>query len=48
MWKIVLVLLATALFILMVRVTFERPHLDSRIGYAANGSPALMYGGIRG
>jgi hypothetical protein len=48
MWKIVLVLLATALFILMARLSYERPFLDSRIGYAANVTPALMYAGVRG
>jgi hypothetical protein len=48
MWKIVLVLLATALFILMARLSYERPLFDSRIGYAANATPALMYAGVRG
>ena len=48
MWKIVLVLVATAIFILMQRLSYERPVFDSRIGYAANVTPALMYGGVRG
>lgn len=48
MWKIVLVLLATAVFILMARLSYERPFFDSRIGYAANVTPELMYGGVRG
>ena len=48
MWKIVLVLLATALFILMARLSYERPLFDSRIGYAANATPALVYAGVRG
>ncbi len=29
MWKIVLVLLATALFILMARLSYERPFFDT-------------------
>ena len=47
MWKIVLVLVATAVFILMARLSYERPLFDSRIGYA-NSTPALMYAGARG
>jgi hypothetical protein len=47
MWKIVLVLVVTALFILMARLSYERP-FDTRIGYAANVTPGLIYAGIRG
>ena len=48
MWKIVLVLVATAIFILMARLSYERPVFDTRIGYAANVTPGLIYAGIRG
>jgi len=48
MWKIVLVLVATAIFILMARLSYERPVFDTRMGYAANVTPGLIYAGIRG
>ena len=48
MWKIVLVLVVAALFILMARLSYERPVFDTRIGYAANVTPGLIYAGIRG
>jgi hypothetical protein len=48
MWKIVLVLLATALFILMARLAYDRPALDMRIGSAPTMTAGLMYAGIRG
>jgi hypothetical protein len=48
MWKIVLVLVATALFILMARLSYERSFFDTRIGTAPNVTPGLIYAGIRG
>jgi hypothetical protein len=48
MWKIVLVLLATALFILMARLACDRPALDTRIGSVPTVTAAVMYAGIRG
>ncbi|MGC2408783.1 MAG: hypothetical protein WA441_01925 [Methyloceanibacter sp.] len=46
MWKIVLVLLATALFILIAHLVFDPPLIQMRVG--ASEMPPLMYGGIRG
>lgn len=53
MWKIVVVLLLTALAILMARLAADAPILDPRIGtvissQAAKETPPLMYAGIRG
>ena len=48
MWKIVLVLVVTALFILVARLAFEPGRFDLRIGSAEPVSTGLMYGGVRG
>jgi hypothetical protein len=53
MWKIVVVLVLTALAILMARLAYEAPILDSRIGAVsleatATATPPLMYAGVRG
>ena len=48
MWKIVLVLLATALCILMARLAYDRPSLDMLVGSAPTVTAAVMYAGIRG
>ena len=54
MWKIVVVLVLTALAILMARLAYEAPHFDTRLGASAIGShvpvltPPLMYAGVRG
>jgi hypothetical protein len=54
MWKIVVVLLLTALAILMARLAHDAPLFDSRIGTAvsletaAQTTPPLMYAGVRG
>ena len=53
MWKIVVVLILTALAILMARLAYEAP-IDTRLGAAAVGAsapaltPPLMYAGVRG
>ncbi|MEZ5827458.1 MAG: hypothetical protein R3D30_11395 [Hyphomicrobiales bacterium] len=52
MWKIVVVLVLTALAILGARLAYEAPHI--RLGATAIGShapvltPPLMYAGVRG
>jgi hypothetical protein len=56
MWKIVLVLLLTALAILVARLVYDAPVVQTRVGAAMEifgGAPAplappLMYAGIRG
>jgi hypothetical protein len=57
MWKIVVVLLLTALAILLARLVYEAPVIQTRVGMLAaellDPSPAplappLMYAGIRG
>ena len=49
MWKIILVLIATALFILMARLAYERRGFDLRLGLVAESTtPELMYAGVRG
>jgi len=54
MWKIVMVLLLTALAILLARLAYEAPMVQSRVGQAigtaapAPLAPPLMYAGIRG
>jgi len=54
MWKIVMVLLLTALAILLARLAYEAPMVQSRVGQAigtaapAPLTPPLMYAGIRG
>jgi hypothetical protein len=46
MWKMVLVLLATALFILIAQLVFDPPLIQMRVG--APEMPSLIYGGIHG
>jgi hypothetical protein len=52
MWKIVVVLLLTALAILGARIAYEPSLILSHFGAAADApalvSPPLMYAGIRG
>ena len=57
MWKIVVVLLLTALAILLARLVYEAPVIQTRVGELAAGllapapaplAPPLMYAGIRG
>jgi hypothetical protein len=54
MWKMVLILVLTALAILMARLAYDTPLFDGRIGAAvsleaATLTPApLMYAGVRG
>ena len=53
MWKIVVVLLLTALAILMARLASDAPFLDTRTGAVslqttATATPPLMYAGVRG
>jgi hypothetical protein len=45
MWKIVLLLLATAICILIAQLVADAPVIQTRVG--AIGTP-LMYGGVRG
>ena len=57
MWKIVVVLLLTALAILLARLAYEAPTVQTRVGelvseMRADGpvplAPPLMYAGVRG
>jgi hypothetical protein len=54
MWKIVVVLLLTALVILMVRLVYDAPVIQTRVGELIGTTapapvvPPLMYAGIRG
>jgi hypothetical protein len=54
MWKIVVVLLLTALAILMARLAYEAPTIQTRVGTLAGTvapaplTPPLMYAGVRG
>jgi hypothetical protein len=54
MWKIVVVLLLTALAILGARLAYEAPMVQTRVGQLmettapAPLAPPLMYAGIRG
>ncbi len=54
MWKIVVVLLLTALAILLARLAYDAPVIQTRVGLltstaaSAPLSPPLMYAGIRG
>ncbi|MGH6865154.1 MAG: hypothetical protein ACREDO_03015 [Methyloceanibacter sp.] len=54
MWRIVVVLLMTAIAILLARVVYEAPVLETRFGAlqatapAHSETPAFMYAGIRG
>jgi hypothetical protein len=54
MWKIVMVLLLTALAILGARLAYDAPMVQTRVGQAigtaapAPLAPPLMYAGIRG
>ena len=49
MWKIVVVLLLTALAILAARLAYDAPVIQTRVGFtAAVETPVLMYAGIRG
>jgi hypothetical protein len=57
MWKIVVVLLLTALAILLARLAYDAPVIQTRVGalvsqtqggVSAPVTPALMYAGVRG
>ena len=54
MWKIVVVLLLAALAILMARLAYDAPVIQTRVGALigtmapAPVAPPLMYAGIRG
>ena len=54
MWKFVIVLLIAALAILMVRLAYDAPVVQTRVGEAigitapAPVMPSLMYAGVRG
>jgi len=54
MWKIVVVLLLTVLAILLARLAYEAPMVQTRVGQAIGTAapvplaPPLMYEGIRG
>jgi hypothetical protein len=53
MWKIVVVLLLTALAILMARLVYDAPVIQTRVGAitleaASLETPPLMYAGVRG
>jgi hypothetical protein len=54
MWKIVMVLVLTALTILMARLAYDTPLFDARIDAAVSleitglKTPPLMYAGVRG
>lgn len=54
MWKIVVVLVLTALAILMARLAHETPVFEGKSGSAltleatATDTPPLMYAGVRG
>ncbi len=54
MWKIAVVLLLTALAILMARLAYDAPAIQTRIGALilapapALRAPPLMYAGVRG
>jgi hypothetical protein len=57
MWKIVVVLLLTALAILLARLVYDAPVIQTRVGalvsYTQGGvgvplAPVLMYAGVRG
>ena len=57
MWKIVVVLLLTALAILLARLAYDAPVIQTRVGalvsemlggVSAPLAPALMYAGVRG
>ena len=57
MWKIVVVLLLTALAILLARLAYDAPVIQTRVGALVSEmqggataplAPALMYAGVRG
>jgi intracellular septation protein A len=54
MWKIVMVLLIAALALLMARLVYDAPVVQTRVGEAigitapAPVAPPLMYAGVRG
>ena len=56
MWKIVIVLLATAAFILLARIAYDAPVIQTRVGLSSLFSPVLgtrlsaplAYAGVRG
>jgi hypothetical protein len=57
MWKIVVVLLLTALAILLARLAYDAPVIQTRVGALVSqvrggvsvpDAPALMYAGVRG
>jgi hypothetical protein len=54
MWKIVVVLFLTALAILLARLAYEAPMVQTRVGQLIGSAgpvplaPPLMYAGIRG
>jgi hypothetical protein len=48
MWKIVLVLLATAAAMFMARLAYDPPPLDKKLGAASGVETAYVYAGVRG
>jgi hypothetical protein len=53
MWKIVVVLVLTALAIFMARLAYDAPFLETRTSVltletTATATPPLMYAGVRG
>ena len=54
MWKVVMVLLLTALAILLARLAYDAPVIQTRVGELAGTAvpapitPPLMYAGVRG
>jgi hypothetical protein len=54
MWKIVVVLLLTAVAILLARLAYEAAMVQTRVGFLAGTvapaplAPPLMYAGVRG
>ncbi len=54
MWKIVAILMLTATVILLARLVYKAPMVQTRIGHLAGTSvqapltPPLMYAGVRG
>ena len=48
MWKIVLVLLATAAAIFMARLAYEPPPVHTKLGSAVSVEATYAYAGVRG
>jgi intracellular septation protein A len=48
MWKIVVVLLLTALAILLARLAYDAPVIQTRVGAAMHMQTTYAYAGVRG